>query len=566
MNKTQVINKLRTIGHTVLKFIPDNVLNWNFLIYAVVSYLVILFSYPERFWDFDSSLLRSFDYCKNIFLYSSLQDVIQLQFALLLAFYGLTLFIPKKIRAVLQVTLLFGLSLYALMNCYLVFRYSCPAIDMIVVLNSSDMQEVREYFASLFLENKVFLFTGIFCLIAIPAGMVFALIRTREPANKKTFAGILVGVALLFYVFPPYSWDFAFWRKMQAIDFLYYLSQKDFFLVRAADVVKQPQLPEGSENALKDRESVLGLLVLGESDCRRNHSLYGYEKNTDVKMAEFEGRAGFFKFRNMLSPTSSTQHTIYFMFTNALIRDKYGPSSFSVCEWFRTAGASVYWLSNQRAHGAWTSMAALLFARADRLEFYSDGSGNTYDRIHLLPHVRTLCSELKDKKEPAFIVAHIMGSHYVQRYRIDDEWRAQNGDKLENLDIYDQTLVYTDEMLWTMAKDIEAMERPAFFLYMPDHAEQLNSTRSAKAPDVIYYEIPVYLYCNEAYRKAFPGMVEKLGKVLDVPYQTDLAVWLMARLMNMPEKLIPAEQDLLSDKFKIVPRYLEFGERVYDEK
>lgn len=566
MNKTNLLNKLHPTGLAVLRFIRGNVLTANFLIYAAVAFVIILFSVPERYWDFDSSILLPFATCLGRFFDLDFLEYFLNQWTLLLAFYGLTLFIPKKIRSVVQVAMLFAVSLYSLMNSYLVFRYSCPASDMVVVLNSSDMQEVREYFAALFLENKVFLFSGIFCLIAVPAGLIIALLRTREAENKKIFAGVLIGSALLFYLFPPYSGNFEFWRDLRAVNFLYHLSERDFFLVRAADIVKQPQLPEGSENALKDRESVFGLLVLGESDCRRNHSLYGYEKNTDVKMAEFEGKEGFFQFRNMLSPTSSTQHTIYFMFSNALIQDKYGHSSFGLCEWFRAAGASVYWLSNQRAHGAWTSMAALLFAKADRLEFYSDGSGNTYDRIHLLPKIRELCSSLKEKSDPAFAVAHIMGSHYVQRYRIDDEWRAENEDKLAGLDIYDQTIVYTDEILWTMAKDIDAMKRPAFFLYMPDHAEQLNSSRSARTPEVIYYEIPVFLYCNEAYRNAFPELVKKLGTVLDVPYQTDLAIWLLARLMNMPEKMIPAEQDLLSDKFKVVPRYLEFGERVYDEK
>lgn len=173
---------------------------------------------------------------------------------------------------------------------------------------------------------------------------------------------------------------------------------------------------------------------------------------------------------------------------------------------------------------------------------------------------------MKHERKPAFVTLHLMGSHYVQQFRIDEEWRVANSEKLKGLDHYDQTLVYTDEILWTLAKDIEAMTRPAFFLYMPDHSEQLNSSRSARTPDVIYYEIPVFLYCNAAYRNAFSDRIKKLNSVLKTPYQTDRAIWLLARLMDMPEKLIPAEDDLLSADFKIVPRYLEFGEKEYDEK
>lgn len=560
-------NNTETTEKGKKSFFRRNFLSLHFLLYFFAALLIVLFSSPENFWDFDSSTLLPLSVCCRRFLDTAFLTAFLKQMVLLSAFYGVTLFLPgKKIRAFLTVTVLLALALYSLLNSYLVFRYSCPASEMVVVLNSSDMQEVREYFASLFLENKVFLFTGLTLLTAVPLCLTAAFLHLDPPENKKTFALLWIAAALLIYLVPPHSGKFEFWRDLRAVDFLYHLSERDFFLVRAAEIVKNPQFPAGSENALKDRTPVLGVMVLGESDCRRNHSLYGYGKNTDVKMAEFEGKDGFFRFHDHLSATSSTQHSVYFMFTDARIRDKYGASSFSLCDWFRAAGASVTFLSNQRAHGAWSSMTALLFAEADQLEFYSDGSENTYDRIHLLPHARKKLEQLKHERKPAFVTLHLMGSHYVQQFRIDEEWRVANSEKLKGLDHYDQTLVYTDEILWTLAKDIEAMTRPAFLLYMPDHSEQLNSSRSARTPDVIYYEIPVFLYCNAAYRNAFPDRMKKLSAVLKTPYQTDRAIWLLARLMDMPEKLIPAEDDLLSADFKIVPRYLEFGEKEYDEK
>lgn len=526
---------------------------YQLLLYAVAAFLTALFSTPELYWNFDSSSFASLHELADRIFTFSFQGALFRQWALMMCVYGAGLFLPKLARTLLLTIFLAAVGLFSFFNSYLVFRYSCPAAEMVVILNSADVQEVREYFSAMFINNPLFLVCGGLLLFALPAAFGFLLHRLPAPGHRRVIAGGTAGFVLLFYLFPPYSYDFTFWRDLPAVDFLYRLSEKDFFLRSAGEIVTQHNLPAGSKQVLADREKVFGLFVLGESDNRWHHSLYGYEKATDRRMKEARGREGFFLFEDVISATTSTQHTIYFMFTDGLVAKKYEPLNFGLCEWFRSAGATVHWLSNQRAHGAWSSTAALLFAKADERIFYSDGTENTYDRIALLPHVM---ERVQKTPAPALVCAHLMGSHYEQRYRIDPEWAERNRGVLNGLDMYDRTLVYVDDILGDLKAEIDGRTDPAFLLYAADHSETVPSNRSLRTAEAVYYEIPMFLYCNEAYRKAFPEKMTFLRQMEKQPWQTDRMIYLLANLMNFPDDHVPAvtTRD---------PRLVGFGETPY---
>lgn len=547
-------------------YLRRNLCRRQFLIYAAVMLVLSAVSFPDEFVEFNSASMLPWHKIAGLFLELRFVAPVVLQFTLLLLIYALAQFIPGKGRALFLSLFLTGVALYTLGNAYMVIRYSCPAPEMVIIINSADAQEVREYFSSLFLNNKLFLFSSILFFLLLPVMAAWFFIRTKSPERPAVFAGIIAAAALLAHLLLPVDFPFMFWRHIQAVDFLHRLGEKDFYLEHAAKMVAAPDLPEGSENALKNRTAVAGIVILGESDHRGSHSLYGYEKTTDFEMSKYRSKPGFFIFKDVISATSSTQHSIYFMFSDARIAAKERPGKFAVCEWFQAAGAAVLWYSNQRAHGAWASMAALIFARADELKFFADGTKNTYDRIALLPPVLKRYQELKQKQEPVLFGVHIMGSHYEQQFRIDPKWREQNQAKLQGLDIYDQTVVYTDDFLAEVTAEVESSAQPAFMLYIADHSELLHSDRSLRTPEAVYYEIPVFLYCNAAYRQAFPEVIAALKRACEKPYQSDLTIYLLARLMNMPEKLIPAQADILSGAYRPVPRWIGFGEVVYPEK
>jgi len=551
---------------TAVPYLRKNLCNRQFLIFAAAVFLISFFSFPEKMVDFDSSTLRPWFKIAGLLLNANVMAGVLTQMTLILLFYALLLFLPVKVRSVLNSLFMTWVMIFTLGNAYMVFRYSCPASEMVIIINSADTQEVREFFSSLFLNNKILFFSSIIFCSLLPVLMIWFFIRTKAPERPAVFAGIMAGLALLVYLLTPAVFALEFWRDIRAVNFLYQLNEKDFFLSQAAEITAAPQLPDGSKDALKGRVAVTGVVVLGESDNRHHHSLYGYSGYTDVMMEKYRGKPGFFIFKDVMSATSSTQHSIYFMFSDARISDKWRPAEFALCEWFQAAGASVLWYSNQRAHGAWASMAALMFAHADELKFFADGTENTYDRVALLPPVMKRLQELRSYQQPVFFGVHIMGNHYDQNFRIDPAWRKENADKLKSLDIYDQTVVYNDNFLATLTAEIEAIEKPAFLLYMPDHSELPESSRSLRASDPVYYEIPVFLYCNKAYQKAFPEIIAALCQACNKPYQTDLALYLIARLMNMPVKLIPAEIDILSEKYRPAVRWIGFGEVKFVEK
>ena len=539
----------------------------QFWLFCIFAFMLALFCNSEAMWDFDAAKLNSWNKTMFRLFKTSFIPCFIREIFLLIGIYGATLLIPKrKYRVIIWSVLIFYLSLFAIGNTYMVTRYCCPANEMPIIINSTDLQEVREYFVSLLMNNKLFLFSAAAGVLLIPAGIVFALWKSPEPVHPRQTGIFLVILAAAAMFIPPCRNGLIFWRNLNAVEFLYRLNETDFHLASADNAVHDPELPAGVKDAFKGGTPVLAVVMIGESDNRHKHALYGYGKNTEPAMSKYVNDPGFIRFSDALSPTASTQHSLYFMFSSALIKDQDTPAKFGINELLQQAGAKVHFLSNQRAHGAWCSMAALIFSQADELSFYTDGTVNTYDRLALLPHVH----ERLDKfcagiQQPTALFAHLMGSHYEQVYRVDPQWKKDNAKLLNGMDAYDQSVTYTDSILGEVTAKLAASEVPAFMIYLPDHSETVPTNRSAKTPEAIYYEIPCYIYCNAAYRKAFPEILTALRAIADKPIQTDIAIFLIARLMNMPANIIPAKNDILTKDFVFAPRLIGFGEKVYEK-
>ena len=131
------------------------------------------------------------------------------------------------------------------------------------------------------------------------------------------------------------------------------------------------------------------------------------------------------------------------------------------------------------------------------------------------------------------------------------------------MDNFDMSIVYTGYVLAELRKVTAELKRPAFLLYVPDHSEEPSSRRSTTVPDRVYYEIPMFLYFNDAYRREHPEIVALARAAKDRPFQTDLVLQLIARLMDVPEELIDPAEDLLSPRYRPPVRLVGLGSAPY---
>lgn len=475
------------------------------------------------------------------------------------AIYGAVLLLPEKYRPAAFAVLLLPALVIGGANFYLVVHYSCPLMEMMQIVRSTDMQEVREYFLSMASGRAFFLpaLLGV-SVLAASVCIYFVMKHLRAAKSRVWIVSPLyclpMAVMMLFYA-PDAS---PAWTQFPVLYPLCHYAEKDFFLRSAADVVRSPRFPAGSENCLKN-VSVTGVFALGESDNRHHHSLYGYGRETDPDLKTV--REHLILFTDVLSATSSTVHSFYFMMTDADIHDRYGEIHYGACDFFRHAGARVSFRSIQRAHGSWASITPVLFAKADYLQYFADDGKNHFDE-ELLPD---LTREIAADSGAVFTLAHMFGSHYDQRFRIPQKWASENAAIIKDLDTYDKSIVYTGSVLAELVRAVMKKDSPAFLLYVSDHSEEPESRRSMTVPDPVYYEIPMWICFNEAYRKAFPDLVRQTEAIANKPFQTDRMLSLVQRLMGVPANLLKASDDPLSPDFQLRSRLVGWGQILYPE-
>ena len=517
--------------------------------------------YPLRHtalcWQFDNCTFRDSAQIKAVLFSADAMKDWGGVLCVWIALYALVNFIfPRKIcNIILSVFIIFEILL-GLTNFYMIVNYSCSMEDMFSIIRAADGQEVREYFLSMFSQFNLLL-TVLFLLFAVlGAGVFFGMNRLLSGRNKFCSGGLfLFFTAISLWI---YGTDYKN-IKDPALQFFLGINTPDPFLQKITWIVSNPKLPDGLRNSLIKENPVFGMIVIGESDNRHHHSLYGYEKDTDYFLRKTQ--KDMIRFTDAVSATASTIHSIFFMFTDAVIQKKYEYPDYGFCEFFRTAGAEISLHDVQRSHGAWSSALALLFANADQKVKYSDDGKNHYDE-EILENVRKE-SALAEKKSKLMVI-HLMGSHYDQRFRVPETWLKQHHAIVAGMDPYDKSITCTGYILSELYTAVIKKDQPSFLLYIPDHSETPVSKRSMTTPEKIYYEIPMFLWFNKAFRKHYPETVTLAEKAAGRKFQTDLALQLIAHLMQIPQELTDRKKDLLSPDYKPECRLIGWGEIPYD--
>jgi glucan phosphoethanolaminetransferase (alkaline phosphatase superfamily) len=290
------------------------------------------------------------------------------------------------------------------------------------------------------------------------------------------------------------------------------------------------------------------ILIVGESVRRASWSAYGYGRPTTPYLDGLKSEAIFFE--NAVADANLTESAVPILMTG-MTPENFDAENIrgNILDLAKEGGYSTSWLVNQDI-----SISTALGVSPDHLINPPDVNAtingrHTLDEV-LLPGFQ---AELARKGAPRFIGIHMMGSHweYYRRYPpkfrrfgsgkdlgmlamvLDDE-----NTKKAVLDSYDNSIVYTDWFLQQIIEPARKLTVPVTVTFFPDHGEDLQildgqSGHGQPAYTQHAFEIPAFIWVNDAYKMSHPRLVETLKANSTKEVRTHNVFYTLADLMGI---------------------------------
>ncbi|MYN06451.1 phosphoethanolamine transferase [Pseudoduganella aquatica] len=257
---------------------------------------------------------------------------------------------------------------------------------------------------------------------------------------------------------------------------------------------------------------MLVVLVVGES-LRSDHlGINGYARNTTPGLAALGPQ--LLSFPDVASTANWTGYAM-----PAIVSHATGKQRATLVPTFREAGFRTAWLSNQEVSVYGASAEVREYAR-NSMDFHLRTDDN------LLPMFTSFVRQAGPRQ---FLVLHMIGSHipYEERYsgasRVFHPTLSDAGvdnplpkNKAEAINSYDNTVVETDRFLARMIAVLQAEQRPAVLVFTSDHGENLFDDQrqlfmhAQPGPTRYDTHVPLLVWMNAAYRRAYPAVVAAL--------------------------------------------------------
>jgi glucan phosphoethanolaminetransferase (alkaline phosphatase superfamily) len=260
------------------------------------------------------------------------------------------------------------------------------------------------------------------------------------------------------------------------------------------------------------------VLVIGETLRPDRLQLNGYNRATTPRLA---GTKNVISYTNMVSPWAWTRMSVPVILSRKSATDqRYFPTETSVVAAFKEAGFSTAWLSTQSPLGVHDSSIALHASEADQVQYLNPVGYKTegfYDDI-LLPAFERV---LQQNEQKQLIVLHTLGSHfsYADRYPqafdlftpsgkgLSVSMHDQKSKALLN-NAYDNSVAFTDFILFNLIKQLEQTQSISSLLYVSDHGENLFDGHCGKSGHGHNterdYRVASILWTSDKYNQQYP--------------------------------------------------------------
>ncbi|MPM07097.1 Phosphoethanolamine transferase EptA [bioreactor metagenome] len=318
-----------------------------------------------------------------------------------------------------------------------------------------------------------------------------------------------------------------------AMPWSYSVNTALFYIDKHNQNKKEILLPDAT---IKDNEKSVVVLVIGESARSQNFSLYGYDKNTNPLLSKTKN---LYHFNATSCATYTTagvkgilEHTrtddLYEILPNYLYRNN----------------VDVVWRTTN-----WGEPPVHIkdYQNKDVLMANCKGEGCNYDEILLTGLKEQIASSKKNK---VLIILHTSTSHgptyskkYPSRFEIFkpvcNSVELGNCSHQELINAYDNTIVYTDYILYNIIEDLKQLkEYKSTMLFVSDHGESLGEK------NLYMHGVPLSLAPMEQY---------------EIPF----IVWVSD---NSSKQLKPNKILSQNHVFHSVLNFLGIQSPIYDEK
>lgn len=318
-----------------------------------------------------------------------------------------------------------------------------------------------------------------------------------------------------------------------AMPWSYSVNTALFYIDKHNQNKKEILLPDAT---IKDNEKSVVVLVIGESARSQNFSLYGYDKNTNPLLSKTKN---LYHFNATSCATYTTagvkgilEHTrtddLYEILPNYLYRNN----------------VDVVWRTTN-----WGEPPVHIkdYQNKDVLMANCKGEGCNYDEILLTGLKEQIASSKKNK---VLIILHTSTSHgptyskkYPSRFEIFkpvcNSVELGNCSHQELINAYDNTIVYTDYILYNIIEDLKQLkEYKSTMLFVSDHGESLGEK------NLYMHGVPLSIAPKEQY---------------EIPF----IVWVSD---NSSKQLKPNKILSQNHVFHSVLNFLGIQSPIYDEK
>ncbi len=306
------------------------------------------------------------------------------------------------------------------------------------------------------------------------------------------------------------------------------------------------------------------VLVIGETARAMEFSAYGYTRDTSPWLRTDKGVT---RFSHVLSQSNTTHKSVPMLLSAVSAADFDSlPQTRGLITAFREAGFYTVFLSNQRRNHSYIDFFG---EEADECRFIKDGLAEdscVYDTALLDSLRRTLNS----RHRKLLVVLHTYGAHFNYRERYprsaaqylpDSPAEARPANRPSLTAAYDNAIAYTDRLLGSIASLLRSHGGQSALLYTADHGENIYDDHRRlflhASPIPSYYElhVPFAVWTSEAYRHAYPDIVEALRRNADAQIQSSVSTFhTLLHLAGIASPRLQPDKSLASPTYHCGPR------------
>ncbi len=262
------------------------------------------------------------------------------------------------------------------------------------------------------------------------------------------------------------------------------------------------------------------VLVVGETSRAADWQLMGYDRPTNATLAEHDGVVPFAK---TLSESNTTHKSVPLLLSPLTART-FGDSIYSVkglVTAFKEAGFRTVFLSNQERNGSFIDFFG---EEADKSVFVKELQDDRYLQDEVL--LDYLEEELEGDSGRLLVLLHTYGSHFnyherypaeFSRFTPDDATEAKRANRDMLLNAYDNSILYTSDLLARLISRLEKDGVTAAMLYTSDHGEDIYDDsrglflHASPRPSAYQLHVPYILWTSRGYAERYPDVVDAVA-------------------------------------------------------